>query len=52
MGRMISCVKVADALKMRLSSVEISSMTISRQNKPIMPIGKIRRSTDGIIICW
>ena len=28
---MTSCVKVADALKMRLSSVEMSSMTISIQ---------------------
>ena len=38
------------ALKIRLSSVETSSITISTQNSPITPTGRIFPIIVGIII--
>ena len=50
-GRMTSCTQVEDALKMRESSVETSSITISSAKSPTRPVGRICRTTDGSIIC-
>ena len=50
-GRMQSWTQVDEALKMRLSSVEMSSMSISRQNSPQIPGGKMVRNAIGVIFC-
>ena len=48
-GRITSWIMVLEALKIRLSSVEMSSMSISRQNSPQIPGGKMARSASGVI---
>ena len=49
-GRIMSCVMQQEALKRRASSVEISSITMSRQKKPMRPTGKSLLVTTGISI--
>ena len=50
-GRTMSCTMHPAALKMRVSSVETSSITISRAKSPNMPTGSNLPIITGII-CW